>query len=183
MNIDSAQRVVAQKMISQGADILKKYEKSTTNQAPETKIQSFIPTEDTVDISVNAKEKNKETDFQAMLEEMRNRLQAFREELKRARETGEGAAEAWKEKIKCMQIAMRIMSGNKVPEEDHRYLRERDMDLYSRAITMRIEKEDPEEHDRLSEDEEDNVNTATESTPEPASIPTDEQPAEVDVQA
>jgi len=107
---------------------------------------------DTVVVSEEAK--RGPIDWQSKLDEMRNEMRALLENLERAREAGEGAAEAWKEKIRCMQIAMRIMSGNKVPEADHRYLREKDAELYGKAITMRMEKVDPKEHDRLSEDEE-----------------------------
>jgi len=107
---------------------------------------------DTVVVSDEAKKSA--VDWQSKLEEMRDKMRELREGLQRAREAGEGAAEAWKEKIKCMQIAMRIMSGNKVPEEDHRFLQEKDPELYGKAITMRMEKVDPKEHDRLSEDEE-----------------------------
>jgi len=110
---------------------------------------------DTLDTVVVSEEaKRGPIDWQSKLDEMRNEMRALLENLERAREAGEGAAEAWKEKIRCMQIAMRIMSGNKVPDADHRYLREKDAELYGKAITMRMEKVDPKEHDRLSEDEE-----------------------------
>ena len=62
--------------------------------------------------------------------------------------------EAMKVMIKCMQIAMRIMSGHNVPEADHRYLMDNDSSLYSKAVMMKIQKIDPEDLERLSEDEE-----------------------------
>ena len=79
----------------------------------------------------------------------------FLEQLRHSTEQTEGAAEGWKIKIKCTMIAMRIMSGDNVPVEDHRYLSKHDIELYCKAISMRVEKEDPYDHDRLSEDEED----------------------------
>ena len=116
-------------------------------------VQGFQGIEDTVEISAEAR--NKTFDLQSALEKMRSDMRELRDGLERAREAGEGAAEGWKEKIRCLQIAIRIISGGKVPDEDHRYLRDKDPELYVRAITMRIEKKDPEEYDRLSEDEED----------------------------
>ena len=106
-------------------------------------------------VEVTKEAKSKAIDWQSKLDEMRNDMRTLREGLERAKELGEGAAEAWKEKIKCLQIAMRIMSGSKVPEADHRFLQDKDPELYGKAITMRMEKVDPKEHDRLSEDEED----------------------------
>ena len=91
--------------------------------------------------------------MQSKLEEMRNRYHTLRDELKRAGDISEGMAESYKEKIKCMQIAMRIMAGDKVPIEDHRYLAERDKELYVKALSMRVEKRNPKEHDKLSEEE------------------------------
>jgi len=152
MTVRKAQRDNALNTITQDMQANKKLELTAQAQAPKTQIPEIPPVVDTVDISPDAREK---TDvFHKMLEEMRSEMQALREGLKQAREAGEGAASAWKEKILCLQIAMRIMSGDTVPLEDHRYLRERDAELYSRAIQLRIEKEDPKEYDRLSEDEE-----------------------------
>ena len=41
-----------------------------------------------------------------------------------------------------------------MPREDYRFLAENEPALYKQAILMRQYKEDPEEHERLSEDEE-----------------------------
>ena len=147
-----------------------KTEPSAQTQTTEKQNPVPLAIEDTVEISTEAIEKarDKKFDFQKALDEMRNEMRGLREGLQRAIEAGEGAAAMWKEKIKCMQIAMRIMAGDIVPEEDHRYLREKDMELYSKAIQLRIEKEDPEEYDRLSEDEEEDAkNIAGETAPTP----------------
>ena len=125
-------------------------------------VESTINPLDTVHVSKEAKKSAK--DFQSKLEEMRNEMRTLREELERAREAGEGAAEMWKIEIKCLQIAMRIMSGNKVPIEDERFLMDNKPELYAKAITMRMEKADPKEYDRLSEDEEEEANGNPEST-------------------
>jgi len=156
MKIDKAhgegiQKIIAQEVVSKTKD-----KPAAQKNEPEFQIPNILlpeEIEDVVDISGGTKKK--EIDWQKKLEEMRNEMRALREELKRAREAGEGAAEAWKVRIKCLQIAMRIMSGDKVPDEDHRYLREKDPELYGRSITLRIKKKDPKEYDRLSEDERD----------------------------
>ena len=112
--------------------------------------------QDAVDTLVVSEEaKRGAVDWEARLEELREEMRALLEGIRQAGEAGDGAAEAWKEKIRCLQIAMRIMSGNNVPKEDHRFLQEKDPELYSKSITMRAEKVDPKDHDRLSEDEED----------------------------
>ena len=133
---------------------------------------SDVLSEDTVSISVAGKEKS--NTFQQKLEEMRNRYRTLHDELKRAEETASGMAEECKEKIRCMRIAMRIMSGGKVPLADQRYLAEKDIELYTQAISMRIEKEDPEEYDRLSEDEKSDsvidTNDPSDSGSEPTEI-------------
>ena len=135
--------------------------KNAEIKAPNDEVESIFDTLDTVDVSEKAKKHAK--DFQSRLEEMRNEMRTLREELKRAREAGEGAAEMWKIEIKCLQIAMRIMSGNKVPDADQRFLMDNKPELYAKAITMRMEKADPKEYDRLSEDEEEGISGDPES--------------------
>jgi len=166
MNISGAQRGSMQKPNAGSAPINKGPGLAAWVQTIETRIPDAFPEKDMVDISAEAK--NKSIDFQKMLDDLRNEMQALREGLKQAREAGEGAAQAWKERIKCLQIAMRIMSGDIVPEEDHRYLREKDMELYSRAIQLRIVKEDPEEYDRLSDDDDKRNNKASDALPDAA---------------
>ena len=166
MNISGAQRGSMQKPNTGSAPINKGPGLAAWVQTIETRVPDAIPEKDIVDISAEAK--NKSVDFQKMLDDLRNEMQALREGLKQAREAGEGAAQAWKERIKCLQIAMRIMSGDIVPEEDHRYLREKDMELYSRAIQLRIVKEDPEEYDRLSDDDDKRNNKASDALPDAA---------------
>ena len=151
MNLLRPSRESIIKMVAQSIPAIQKPELAVKANVQETKAPEPPETVDKVEISDEAKAKS--DDFQKMLEDMRSEMRALREELKRAGEAGEGAAEAWKEKIRCLIIAMRIMSGDIVPEQDHRYLRDKDMDLYCRAIMMRVEKEDPDEYDRLSEDE------------------------------
>ena len=152
MRIANTNNAGIQKMISQIVTAVKANEPAARDQQPEPKAADTM-INDTLDISDGAKQRV--NDLQSSLEEMRAKAQQVREDIKRAGEAGDGMAAAMREKLICLKIAMRIMSGDIVPEADHRFLAEKDPDLYHQAISMRVEKVDPEEHDRLSEDEED----------------------------
>ena len=99
--------------------------------------------------------KDKIEEWKEKFEEMRREMNWLRDELKRAGEVAEGMGEAMRVMIKCLRIAMRIMSGHNVPNADHRFLMENDSPMYSKAIMMRREIVDPEDLERLTEDEED----------------------------
>jgi len=67
------------------------------------------------------------------------------------REEGKDTART---QLLCMEIARRITAGDKVPQQDVSYLIKHDPDLYGRAMSMRIQKKDPEEYESLLEDDE-----------------------------
>lgn len=90
----------------------------------------------------------KQRDGQQQIEELNRQLEASNKQTKKARDLA-------KIQAKCKLIAMRIMSGDTVPWQDYRYLAKNDPELYGKAIIMRIEKEDPKKHKRVSEEEED----------------------------
>ena len=130
--------------------------------------QITISVTDEVTISGKAKIKSKEeTSFADALEKMRAESRELQRQLEAARKQSEGAAEYYRRKLKCILIAMRIMQGDKVPPEDHSFLAEEEPELYQKAMSLRIEKEDPEEYDRVSEDEKNDYETPDdeESTP------------------
>jgi hypothetical protein len=52
-----------------------------------------------------------------------------------------------------MKIAIRIIKGDHVPAADYRFLAKHNIALYSKAITLRVEKEKPVKHKQLSERE------------------------------
>jgi len=179
MNVSRAHIERAHNNINQDSAAIKKAEPAARQQTAVVQGLDATGIEDIVEISAGGKD-NTDT-FQDMLEEMRNEMRALREGLKQAREAGEGAAEGWRVKIKLLQIAMRIMSGHKVPVEDHRFLMERDAELYSRAIKMRIVREDPDEYDRLSEDEDNSVSGSDEDVSMDAASAPPVAEAEVEV--
>ena len=55
--------------------------------------------------------------------------------------------------IKCIQIAMRIMNGDKVPEKDKQFLIENQPQMYSNALLLRRPNEKPKKYDSLLADE------------------------------
>lgn len=112
---------------------------------------------DSVEISDEGKRKSRDESvgMQAQLEMMQKQVEA-------AQKQGEAMSKTMEVQMKCMTIAMHIISGDKVPQEDHRYLSEKDRELYMKALSMRIEKEKPEECDRVSEDEEEENNNNSE---------------------
>ena len=136
--------------------------------------------------------KDEMAEWKEKLEEMRREMSWLRDELQRAGEIAEGMGEAMRVMIKCLRISMRIMSGHNVPNADHRFLMENDSALYSKAITMRMEITDPEDLERLSEDEEENNEeptgveappmSSTNATPETSSDSTNAEAA-VDIVA
>jgi hypothetical protein len=91
--------------------------------------------------------------------------------LEASKEQAEAAGDAAKIRLKCMIIASRIMSGDKVPLEDYRYLAKNDPGLYGKALTMRFERDKPKKHDRLSEEEEEEGTVYSGSATEAASSP------------
>jgi hypothetical protein len=103
-----------------------------------------------VEISPDGIQKAKDTDDD--LQKRMDGLQGHLKQMESAREQGAAEAEAAKIRIKCLQIAMRIISGDEVPPEDHKFLAEHDPELYAEAMSRRMPKEDPYKHERLSED-------------------------------
>ena len=180
MSVHNVQPESVKQPIARDTRVNRAPESSAQTKTPGTSASGVIPIEDIIEISKDARDKAE--DFQSKLDEMRSETRALREGLKQAAEAGEGAAAAWREKIICMQIAMRIMSGDKVPEEDHRYLRERDFELNSRAIQLRIEKKDPDEYDRLSKDDDSRGDNAASDASDAGPVAPHPQPQPADAQ-
>lgn len=72
-------------------------------------------------------------------------------------ENGHSELDAMEEGLKtmrrCMEIARRIMRGDKVPPEDERYLMENDPNGFKLAMAMRRPKKHPKEWKSVLEDE------------------------------
>lgn len=65
----------------------------------------------------------------------------------------DGLEEGLKAMRRCMEIARRIMRGDKVPPEDERYLMENDPNSYKLAMAMRTPKKHPKEWKSVLGDE------------------------------
>jgi|GEM_PF-2068269 len=77
----------------------------------------------------------------------------LREQAEQAREASRAAAEFWRNKLKAMEIARRIINGDNVPQRDYDFLMEHDPDLFKKAVSLRrFDNEEAEDYDALSED-------------------------------
>ncbi len=59
--------------------------------------------------------------------------------------------------IKCIQIAMRIMNGDKVPRKDEQFLFENQPQMYSNALLLRRVNDKPKKYDSIIEDKKDDA--------------------------
>lgn len=75
--------------------------------------------------------------------------------------------DAMKIRRTCLEISRRIISGDEVPQKDHKYLMKHDMELYARSISLRRHKEDPHKYKQLSEDEKPNTPQSAMNTQAP----------------
>lgn len=82
----------------------------------------------------------------------KNDYQDFTEQLENMRAQSNAMADSAKVRMKCLLIATRIMSGDEVPNTDHRYLAQNDPELYTRAVSLRTENPDPKKHKSIAED-------------------------------
>lgn len=87
--------------------------------------------------------------------ERREELQMaqFQEMAIQQQERVQEAGKTARTQAKCMKIAMRLAAGDKVPYQDERFLMENDPELHSKAMSVRIPKQDPEEYDSVLEEE------------------------------
>jgi len=62
---------------------------------------------------------------------------------------------------KCLKVAIRIMRGGKVHDADLRFLLQNDPGLYFQAMLLRQPKENPEEHERITDDDNEQSNESS----------------------
>ncbi len=126
---------------------------------PAANIPESLITGDTVDLNAkkDAEEIAKLNEELEKQREEQSRLEAEMENLKADFEAAKKEAEAVKEAfdvlIKCIKISGNIISGNKVPGSDHKFLMDNDPDLYMLSISARIPNKDPKELDKVVEKE------------------------------
>ncbi|MCL2616009.1 MAG: hypothetical protein FWD96_00020 [Defluviitaleaceae bacterium] len=110
----------------------------------------------TFSVSQEARElaQDTECDFQRQLKEMRAQVDNLRSQWESASVQADAKAEYLRKKLIALEIATRIMNGDEVPTQDHRFLAEFDIALYAKALSLRQPNDDPEKHDSLLEDDE-----------------------------
>lgn len=111
---------------------------------------------DTLDISNEAKDllnQEKDLTFDSMEDES-NMIAEMLRQLEEARDS-ENPYDSY---IKCIQIAMRIMNGDEVPEKDKYFLLENQPQMYSNALLLRRPNEKPKKYDSLLENKKNDGN-------------------------
>lgn len=134
------------------ADVNQKYARQAKQSDDSVSQKAENTIKDFVEISSDARQWAREPKDE--MAEMASKYQELKEQLEKAREQGDAMAESMQTRTKCLLIAMRIMSGDKVPIEDQRYLADKDPELFAKSNMMKLQNPDPKEHDRISEDEE-----------------------------
>lgn len=79
------------------------------------------------------------------------------EMLKHMQESSNQSDNPYSDMQKCIQIAIRIMNGDKVPDKDRVFLAEKEPTMYSNALLLRRQNDKPKKYDSLLEDEKVNL--------------------------
>lgn len=104
--------------------------------------------------------------------------------LEQLRESSDPSNNPYSDRIKCLQIAMRIINGDKVPTKDMQFLMENEPELYAKALLLRRQNDKPKKYKSLLEDEKDDVAAVESSSGEKASdIQVDESTSSDDAEA
>lgn len=114
------------------------------------------PSQDNAVIFVKERQTLNEESLQKQQQDAKLEIEELKRQLENSNEQADAIRESLMVRIKCLIISMRIMSGDEVPREDYRYLAKNDPELYGKALTMRIARENPKKHKRVSEDESNN---------------------------
>ncbi len=83
-------------------------------------------------------------------EKQKKELERLRAELDASNKQVEAMKETFDVLIKCMKISGNIISGNKVPASDHKFLMDNDPDLYMLSISTVQENDDPKKMKQVS---------------------------------
>ena len=134
-----------------------------------------IPDVEDYFVEISNENDKKISDASDEMQKISDRLKEFKKRLDEANEQSANAAEGWKIYLRCMQIARNIMSGNTVPKADHRYLAKHDPELYSKALTLRVEKEEPKKLKKVSSEKKSDKKDAKEAK-------TDDRPTQMKIQ-
>ncbi len=115
--------------------------------------------QDTVTMSAEDQRRLAAESLQKQSQDNDFKIEELKRQLANANEQAESTGESMRTQMKCQKIALRIMAGDIVPPQDHRYLAKNSPKLYSMSIMLRASREHPKKHKRVSEDESDEHNT------------------------
>lgn len=126
-------------------------------------------------LSPEERQRELEKILQQKQREQTQKHDALRKELEQSRQQAKAIGDAAKMQSKCFLIASRILAGDEVPREDHRFLAKNNPELYARSLTMRVAREEPRKYKRVSEDElpPSGVFPARGAAADPAALPKD----------
>ncbi len=154
--------------------------------------KNFTSSQSPLEESINKPNFNRDTDAVFISGAARNvsqeqkslatRIERFQTAMKlldNLNETTEGREDGFSERLKCIKIALRIIKGDKVPLKDMVFLAEKEPGMYSNAILLKENNENPKKHKSIIGDED---SKATSDSPSgSAESPTPEYVAEVSV--
>lgn len=139
------------------------------NVTPVIKLDS-----DTVSISDEAKSLLAQDKNWNMYDEKSRMLSEL---LRQLEDMNKPSENSYMDKVKCIQIAIRIINGDKVPYKDRKFLMEKEPEMYSKAILFRRENDKPKKYKGLVEDDEEDeivISTSSDSTTEASDTANDE---------
>lgn len=80
--------------------------------------------------------------------------------LEQLRESSDPSNNSYMDKVKCLQIAMRIINGDKVPSKDRKFLMEKEPALYSQSILLSRKNDKPKKYKSLLDEEKSDTETS-----------------------
>ena len=86
--------------------------------------------------------------------------ESIQEQMESAREAAEGTGEGFEDMARALEIARRLMNGDRVPGSDEKFLMDFNKDMYMQAKSMQLmsQNEDSKDYDSILEDEEEGGN-------------------------
>ena len=127
----------------------------------ETVFSNKTPKDDTVSISNEARALLAKNEKPNPYDE---KAREVAELIRQLEEAPDPSDNPYMDKIKCLQIAMRIMNGDHVPTKDRQFLLEKEPQMFSQALLLRRTNDNPKKYKSLIEDKKDDQ-SISESSP------------------
>ena len=105
-------------------------------------------------------------------------LEMYKEQLEASKKQAEAVEEGFVVFGKCLRIAMRISSGDIVPQKDIEFLGEHEPEMLKQAILLRRPNAEPKEWESILDEEDmENTDESAEAPPETAGVTAENAPA------